>query len=384
MRKNSVKNILKVSLFSLCLLSAGTASSQSKFKVTPTSRLLLDGATYSTDNVDLTEGFGVRDFRMGLKAYYEQFYFKADASFVNNKVSLKDIYLQYNLDDKSFLRAGHFTVPFGLSSAYGTAQKQFMAEPSSNVYQMGRRVGIMHSVWNDNFWISYGAFADAKTISESTDVSGKQGYTLGERFVYRPICNDGYLLQAGFSMNHVQAEARGVGKERTFTYSAPFLTAVDKTKAVDALIDKARYENKYTVELAGIYKSFALESQYYYSDIKRADSPSYKSNGFYVTAKGLILNRVDYGYNKQSAGLNSPSNKNLELIAGYSVLDLNDKKPGIYGGKMQDISIGLAYYWNKYVTFRTNYSYITVTDKGEKGSPKEKVNAWQIRAQYYF
>jgi phosphate-selective porin OprO/OprP len=381
MNNTFLRNISKVSLITICLLSANTSFAQS-LKITPTSRLLVDAATFSDKNVELTDGVAIRDFRMGLKATYDQFFFKADASYANNKVSLKDIYLQYNLSEKALVRAGHFTVPFGLSSAYGTAHKQFMAEPSSNVYQMGRRVGIMHSLWNDQLWLSYGAFADVKSISESTDKSGKQGYTIGERFVYRPFSADGQLLQAGFSMNHTQAEATGKGNPRVFNYNTTYLTVVDKTKAVDAVIDQARYENKYTVELAGIYKNFALESQYYWSNIKRKDSPSFNSDGFYVTAKGILLNKADYKYNKQTAGINSPANKALELAVGYSMLNMNSSKTGIYGGKMDDISVGLAFYWNKYVTVRTNYSYITVKTKDE--DPKKRVNAFQCRVQYYF
>lgn len=381
MNNTFLRNISKVSLITICLLSANTSFAQS-LKITPTSRLLVDAATFSDKNVELTDGVAIRDFRMGLKATYDQFFFKADASYANNKVSLKDIYLQYNLSEKALVRAGHFTVPFGLSSAYGTAHKQFMAEPSSNVYQMGRRVGIMHSLWNDQLWLSYGAFADVKSISESTDKSGKQGYTIGERFVYRPFSADGQLLQVGFSMNHTQAEATGKDNPRVFNYNTTYLTVVDKTKAVDAVIDQARYENKYTVELAGIYKNFALESQYYWSNIKRKDSPSFNSDGFYVTAKGILLNKADYKYNKQTAGINSPANKALELAVGYSMLNMNSSKTGIYGGKMDDISVGLAFYWNKYVTVRTNYSYITVKTKDE--DPKKRVNAFQCRVQYYF
>lgn len=381
MNKTSLKNLGKGFFLAVFLLSTNASFAQG-LKITPTSRLLVDAATFSEKNVDLTEGVGIRDFRMGLKATYENFYLKADVSFANNKVSLKDIYGQYNLSDKALVRAGHFTVPFGLQSAYGTAHKQFMAEPSSNVYQIGRRVGIMHSLWNDKFWLSYGAFADVKSITESTDVSGRQGYTLGERFVYKPISTDQHLVQVGFSMNHIQAEATGKDKPRSFTYKTTYLTTVDKTNAVNAVIDQARYENKYTVEFAGIFKNFALESQYYYSDIKRTDRKSFKSDGFYAVAKGILLNKADYKYNEQTAGINSPSNKALELAVGYSMLNMNSCKAEIFGGKMDDISVGLSFYWNKYVTLRSNYSYITV--KTTRDEPKKKVNAIQFRVQYYF
>lgn len=381
MYKVSIRNFSKVSLLALCLTAAGSSFAQT-LKITPTSRFLADAATFSDKNVDLTEGVGVRDFRMGLKAYYGDFFMKADASFVSNKVSLKDIYLQYSLNDKALVRAGHFTVPFGLQSAYGTAHKQFMDQPSSNVYQIGRRVGLMHTLWNDKFWLSYGAFADNKALTQSTDVSGKQGYTISERFVYKPICTKDYLLQAGISLLHMNAEANGKDEPRSFTYKVPYLTSVDKTSAVYANVNDARYENKYTVELAGIYKNFVFESQYYGSNIKRTDSPSFKSNGFYAVARGIVLNKANYKYSSQTAGIGVPNDKALEVALGYSLTNMNDSKAGIYGGKMNDVSAGVSFYWNKYITLRSNYSYITV--KTTKEDPTKKVHAIQCRVQYYF
>ena len=70
----------------------------------------------------MNDGIGIRDMRIGFKAYYgDNWYFRGDASFTNNKVSLKDVYLQYSFNKNNFIRAGHYTLPFGLSSAYSSA-----------------------------------------------------------------------------------------------------------------------------------------------------------------------------------------------------------------------------------------------------------------------
>lgn len=380
MKKKISSNFSKHCLLLLFSLSTTTVFSQG-LKITPTARFLFDGGKFHSKDVPLTDGVVVRDFRLGLKGTYNEFNFKADVSLSQNKVSLKDVFLQYNINKTSFVRGGHYTVPFGLQSAYGSADKEYLSDPSSNIFQIGRRVGIMHSVWNKRLWLSYGAFADGSAVTQSTDVSGKQGYVLAERFVYKPIVGTDKLLQVGFSYNHVRAESNSL-KPKLFKYSTPYLTGVDKTKAVDAVIDDARYENKYTFELAGFYKSFALESQYYGSRIERnGGKNAFDSNGYYIAARGIILNRADYQYSEASAGICNPRDKALELTVGYGSLNMNDANAAILGGKMDDVSVGLAFYWNKHVTIRANYSHIVVT---KPELPNKEVDALQCRIQYVY
>lgn len=381
MKTQFTVSLCKVPLMILCLIVFKVSLSQD-LKITPTSNLLVDAASYSNEkNVDLTDGVVVRDFRLGIKGTYNKFYFRADASLALNKVSMKDVYVQYNINKKSYVRGGHYTVPFGLQSAYGTSQKEFMEEPSTNVYQVGRRVGLMHTLWSEKLWFSYGAFADNKSITEGTETSGKQGYMLSERFVYRPIATEKSLLQAGFSFGHTSAEAVAKGKAHAVSYKVNYLTVVDKTPAANVTVDSARYENKYTIELVGFYKNFILETQYYNSDVARLNNkPSFHSGGFYAVARALVFGKKQYTYSKSMAGPNTPADA-LEVGFGYTLLDLNDSKAKLYGGRMEDISFGLTYYWNKYVTVRTNYSFINVKTKDT--DPVKKTNALQLRLQFY-
>ena len=158
----NIKHSLLIAVTSLSALTA--ANAQEKVEVKVTGRALFDAATYSqneaakTQDGTMNDGIGIRDMRIGFKAYYgDNWYFRGDASFTNNKVSLKDVYLQYSFNKNNFIRAGHYTVPFGLSSAYSSASKEYLDEPEANVYQPGRRIGIMHTISNDHIWWQYGA-----------------------------------------------------------------------------------------------------------------------------------------------------------------------------------------------------------------------------------
>ena len=163
--------------FAACLYM-GAASAQEKLEIKVTGRALFDAATYTQNNQaksedgKMNEGVGIRDMRVGLKATYGKWYFRGDVSYSNNKVSLKDVYLQYSFNENNFLRSGHYTAPFGLSSAYSSAKKEYLDEPEGNIYQPGRRIGVMHTISNHNLWLQYGAFADNSALTTSTDKSG--------------------------------------------------------------------------------------------------------------------------------------------------------------------------------------------------------------------
>lgn len=351
----NIKHSLLIAVTSLSALTA--ANAQEKVEVKVTGRALFDAATYSqneaakTQDGTMNDGIGIRDMRIGFKAYYgDNWYFRGDASFTNNKVSLKDVYLQYSFNKNNFIRAGHYTVPFGLSSAYSSASKEYLDEPEANVYQPGRRIGIMHTISNDHIWWQYGAFADNSALTTSTD-KGAQGYTIAGRLVWRPVLTEGAGFHIGFSGMHVKSESDLKGGSH-IAYSKKYLTAVDKRNAMSLDLTDARWENKFTAEFQGIFHNVQVSSQYYWSHVNRVGGNAYDTKGFYVSARGMIINPVDYKYNYVTSGVDSPNSGNLELMLGYGFLDLTDNNAltnsniaGMAGaGKMTDYSAGLSYY----------------------------------------
>lgn len=389
---------LRNSLLVLSALCAVTAHAQKndKLEIKVTGRALFDAAVYGQNDAakaqdgDMNDGVGIRDMRVGLKAYYgANWYFRGDVSYSNNKVSLKDVYLQYSFNKNNFLRVGHYTVPFGLSSAYSSASKEYLDEPEANVYQPGRRIGVMHTISNHNIWWQYGAFADNSALTTSTDKSGRQGYMVAGRLVWRPYLQGAEGFHVGFSGLHLKSESDLSGGSHV-AYSKKYLTIVDKRNAMSLDLTDARWENKFTAELQAIYHNVQLSSQYYWSHVGRMAGNSYNSDGFYVSARGLILNPADYKYNYTTSGVESPNNKNLELMLGYGYLNLRDNKAlnnsyiaGMAGaGKMSDFSAGLSFFWNKYVTLRLDYHHMDV--KQWNKADTKKVDAVEFRAQYMF
>lgn len=391
------KNMKKIGgILALSTLSVLGLQAQDKLDIKLSGRALFDGATYfqdeASENQDgkLIKGVAVRDIRMGFKATYGKWYLRADVSYTNNAISLKDTYLQYSFEKSNFVRLGHYTVPFGLSSAYSSAKKEYLDEPEANVFQPGRRIGIMHTLYNKPLWFQYGLFADNSALTKSTDKTGAQGYTLAGRFVWRPIMNDDYGFHVGFSGMHVKAESTTIGTHAAITYKKGYLTAVDKRTATNLNINDARWENKFTAEFQGIWRNIQLSSQFYWSHVSREQDRNYNTNGFYISARGIILKPANYKYNYHDSGVNNPDDGNLELVLGYGYLNLKDgdvlgtaAAAHITGnpGRMSDLTAGFSYFWNKYITLRLNYHHIRVSNFG---LDTKTVNVLQARVQYLF
>lgn len=80
------------------------ADDEPKLIVKPTGRVLVDGAVYLPDGDGLADGAALPDIRMGVKASYGKWSAKIDAGYSFNKLSMKDVYIQYSFNPSNYLR----------------------------------------------------------------------------------------------------------------------------------------------------------------------------------------------------------------------------------------------------------------------------------------
>lgn len=140
----NIKHSLLLAVTSLSTMTA--LSAQDKLEVKVTGRALFDAATYSQNDAakkldgTMNDGIGFRDMRIGFKAYYGQnWYFRGDASFTANKVSLKDVYLQYSFSKNNFIRAGHYT-------AFPSVSPRLTALPAKSTSMSPKRTSTSPAV----------------------------------------------------------------------------------------------------------------------------------------------------------------------------------------------------------------------------------------------
>lgn len=376
------------------LLFAQEEKSEPKFEVKPTGRILLDGALYASPQKELfPDGVAIPDARVGVKMKYGKWSAKIDVGFAYNKVGLKDLYFEYSLNDRSFLRLGSFIHQYGLQSATSSSMKPTMEEPVSNaVFNDTRQIGLMYEYTDNLFLVTASAHAEPKATSVilSPDQFTKEGYGFRSRVAIHPICETGKVVQVGFSGGF--ATPQNVNDKDqphdSFQFKSNFPTRVAQVTAIDATVNHAKNLWKFTPELLLNYGPVALETQYYFIQVNRRQPDvepvklnPYKGYGAYCTLRGLLKGN-SYTYDTFGGGLATPAPGSLECVLDYNYTSLTDGNAYVFGGRMNDFSATLNYYINKYMIARLHYSYTHTWDTDFAGP--RSLNGFMARLQVIF
>lgn len=390
-----MKNITALASVALLMCATPAMRAQSDeptLKLTPTGRILMDGALYaSPDKEDFKDGLGIPDVRLGVKAKYGKWGAKIDVGFAYGKVGLKDLFIEYDFDQQNLLRGGSFIHQYGLQSATSSSMKITFEEPLSNsVFNCSRQIGLMYVHSEDKYLGTASAHVEPQSVVLTPNQLGQEGYGIMSRQVFRPLHNDGNVVQVGISGGFVTPNT-GSDNHNTFGFATNFPTRVDKVQAIGVTMDDAMNQWKFTPELLLATGPVALEAQYFFNRVNFRNSlHSWTGQGAYATLRGLLTGG-HYGYAMADGGLATPAKGACELVVGYNFTTLNDKKAqqrvgndivtGIYGGSANTLSATLNYYINKYMLARLNYTY---THTYNNATLNTDLNAFQVRLQILF
>lgn len=392
-----MRTITRTALTAALLISGTCAalaqdSDSPKFSITPTGRVLFDGAVYAPDGDGFADGVAMPDIRMGVKASYGNWSAKIDVGYGFKKLGFKDVFIQYTFNSNHLLRLGYFVHQFGLNASTSSSMKPAMEAPISDNFfaATGRNMGLMYVLDKPSVFLGVSAFAAGNCMDTRANDQGKISIGALNRLVYRPWHDTGLVGQVGISLWYQSAMHTKVTDENGethpsagyFDYSTTFPTRVCSTPLLGVKVNDAKGVFKLSPELVFAKGRFGVEGQYYYMRIGRdADRPAYTAQGGYALLRGILIGK-DYGYSHADAGLATPAPKSLELVLGYNYTDANCAKADLYGGKTNDYSVTLNYYINKYMVARLRYSYTDVRDSSVQHN--RHVNIVQARLQFKF
>lgn len=384
----------KVIVFFLTFLPFFLAKGEedTKFRVVPSGRVLIDGALYaSPQKYMFKDGMAIPEARLGAKFFYGKWSSWIDVGFAYGKIGLRNMWIQYDFNDKNSLRVGNFLQPFGYQSPTTTNNKPTFEQPlASALFTPGLQLGVMYTFNNPSFYSASAFHVESSALTNVMNypLFNQQGYTLLTRFVWRnkKASIDGTpILQAGLSLGFSSPDRHLIDDEDIhsgFTYSALFPTKVSSETAVSAVVGQARNKFKLTPELLLSYKRIALESQYFFQTISRKNNlTNVSAQSIYVNLRGIIFGG-NYSYDSNSAILSNPKKNTLECVLDYNYANLSDKKSGIKGGRANGFNATLNYYFNPYITARLNYAFTHVWDREDYGSMTQ--NAFQLRLMVLF
>lgn len=365
---------------------------ETKFKILPSGRVLIDGAVYiSPEKYLFKDGMAIPEARVGAKLWYGNWSSWIDVGFAYGKIGLRNMWIQYDFNSHHNIRVGNFLQPFGYQSPVTANNKPTFEQPlASALFTPGLQLGAMYTFTNASFYSATAFHVESSALTNVMNYPAfnQQGYSFLTRFVWRnkDAGNVGQpILQAGISLGFSSPERRLENDEDVhdgFTNSAAFPTKVSNVTAISATITDARNRFKLSPELLLSYKKLALESQYFYQTIiRKSGAHSFAAQGVYATLRGMIFGG-EYGYDSSIAVLSNPKKNALELVADYNYATLSDKKAGIFGGRASGFNLTLNYYFNQYFTARLNYSYTYVWDRA--GFEPITQNVLQLRLMAIF
>lgn len=379
-----MRAIIIVANLLLSLMCAQAQAQENTLVVKPTGRILLDAGWLDSRNKDLTGGLGIPDMRIGVKAAYGAYKAKIDIGYAYNKLSLKDIFVERALGEHNLIRLGYFVHQYGLQSSTSSSMKITMEEPASNeAFFNSRLIGAMYMHNKGKFFGTFSFHVENEAIKKNTAETGKQGYGMMSRLIFRPFTKDGRIFHIGVSgaFETPRYNSDPAYNHQTFVLKSNFPTRIAKVVAQEANIIDAKRLFKFTPELCMAYGRVGLESQYYYVNVERNHQPNFKASGAYGILRGTILGG-SYKYSSWDSGLATPEAGTLECALAYNYANLSDKGANILGGCQKDASVTLNYYINKYIIWRLRYSHTRVTDRA--GFSDQSLNALQTRLQIIF
>lgn len=161
------------------------AADGNKISLTPIGRVLMDAAAVSNSDT-LHGGVYFYDVRLGVKGKVnDNYFFKLDVGFANNKVKAKDIYVGYRYKNHTF-QAGQFYEPYSSDMLASTTDMRFpQVAGSTFAFGVSRRLGVMYNYDGERYGLNAGVFSDA---SNSEGQIGMKAWSMAGRLLYRPVC----------------------------------------------------------------------------------------------------------------------------------------------------------------------------------------------------
>lgn len=179
-------NIIALLLAACTLTAAAQIADKPKFSISPTGRILVDGAGYMGGNngaeaagdTKFVSGVAIPDLRIGVKASYGKWQAKVDVGFGYGKVGLKDTYIEYDFNSENLIRGGYFVPQFGLNSETSSSMKPSYEEPTSNefFYANPRLLALMYEYSGDKYFAATTLFAEAAAMTNNATAMGKQAW----------------------------------------------------------------------------------------------------------------------------------------------------------------------------------------------------------------
>jgi len=296
-------------------------------------------------------------------------------------------------------KLGHFKEPFSLEALTSSQTSPFMelSLPTS-AFQPGRNIGLqaLNTSFYQNLTWAIGVFLNSGDNSNKNglfdSITTNNGLNLTTRMTGVPKYEDGgkKMIHLGLSYSH---QFRNASNDET---SISYLTRPESYLTEDTLVSTGDMTSSdvdlLCLETGLINGSVSIQSELFGARVASSELNTPIFWGFYVYSSYFFTGESrTYVRSKGTFTPDQPVHpfRPLEQSWGaweatgrYSFINLNDG--AIQGGKEQNLTLGLNWYFGQYVRVMFNYIHCDVKDRAVPVVDNGRANIYQTRFQFNF
>jgi phosphate-selective porin OprO/OprP len=322
-------------------------------------RFFLDYAHFDEDQTDLEDKLDVRQARLYLDGRAgDDWRAKVEYEFSNAlEAGFRNVWLEYDGISRTLLRAGNFTMPYGLEELTSSNQLIFgersLASALAPSYGTGAVAATRGKLFGRSRWLLSGGGFIESFARDSYDRHDSDHTSFTGRGVFDPYVRKHRVVHLGGSINY--SDIRG---DDTWRVSKRPGTAL-APKLLDITLSNVDTVTSFGAEAAILFGPLLVQGEYLQSDVEREsdstlDDPTF--TGGYVQGS-FVLTGESHKYSRKTAtfGGLKPRSKwgAVELAARWGSLDLTNS--GVRGGKATDLTFGVNWYLRSNMRLLFNY-----------------------------
>ncbi|MDD5322146.1 MAG: porin [Methylococcales bacterium] len=320
--------------------------------------------------VDANDGTEVRRGRMRFEGvFYHDWLTRLEADFADDKVAVKDAFLQYNGLDLFNITVGQQKQNFSRELQESSNDLMFTERSLMNILAapvVDRAIGINFQSVGKNWVAKAGAFGDS--ISASANQLD-EGWGINSRLIYNPILEKTTLIHLGVAGNYRQPDGNqnvAKGKALQLVYETTNMSNLDLIQSNVVNINNI---GMLGLEAAGMWGPFSVGGEYTEMWIDRKNGlGDLALNGWYgeaawtLTGESRKYKEGNFGYLEPAKpfSLKNGTWGAVETAVRYSGADLNDNN--FDGGYIQNLTLAVNWYLNSNVRLMADWTTIVALD----------------------
>lgn len=356
----------------------------------------------TTPHIEANDGTEIRRGRMEfLGVFYKDWEFKSQVDFADNKIAIKDMYVQYN---------GMKLVTLPLAITFGSQKQAFsreLQESSNDMMFMerslmntlnestvDRAIGLNVATLNKDWTGQVGIYGETVNPNAET-AKADEGWAINSRWTYAPINEKTKLIHLGVAGNYRVPDAKDQVNDADLKFSYE-TSHMSNLKPLDTgHISNINSIKMVGLEANGLYGPFTVGGEYTHTWLDQKNGGSNPSfNAWYGEASWTITGesrKYKTGKFYKVEPTKNFSFKNggwgaWELATRYAEADLEDGS--IRGGEMSNLTVALNWYVNNNIRFMADYNKVLEVKNSPlttiSGGKPDNLDTFMVRGQLAF